>query len=381
MESQCNANNTVVLTYESQFDHLYTTPNRLFVTVCIPLISTFGIINNLAFLIVLYRVKTMRTATNFYLGNLAFSDTAFLIVMLTKYTWTYLWMAPVEHLAAKSTFGCSAPYVVIYTFLYSSVFLLTAVTTERYFAICYPLRHRALSRKTRATGLVAISWLLSIAFALFEANPANLKTTCLEFPDDSIIVAKTGRNIVVVIDCIVRCEWCWNATYFVDTAQFFAAFFVNFIMYLGIVRALNQRDVYASSANARGSVVEKLSSVRSADIRASIMKSRNTVARMLAINSVVFFVCLFPFKVTNLHFISLLLEGPPLMSNATLTTLSWLGRVSALVNASSNPLIYGVTNPRYRVAFCETFACRRVLAKDVSNASIAYGSTENTSKL
>ena len=85
-QDECNGNNTIILNRDTEAEYLYNTKNTLFVTVGMPLAAAFGIINNLAFLFVLYRVKRMRTTTNFYLGNLAVSDAGFMIKSCTRHT-------------------------------------------------------------------------------------------------------------------------------------------------------------------------------------------------------------------------------------------------------------------------------------------------------
>ena len=55
-------------------DWFYTTGQKFLILILSPLVSSFGVIGNTAFLIVLVHVQDMHTVTNFYLGNLAISD-------------------------------------------------------------------------------------------------------------------------------------------------------------------------------------------------------------------------------------------------------------------------------------------------------------------
>ena len=72
-----------MLTTENESEYLYINKNKVFDTIEMPLVATSGIIYNLAFLFVLYRVKRMRTMMNFYLANLAFSDMGLRITTCT----------------------------------------------------------------------------------------------------------------------------------------------------------------------------------------------------------------------------------------------------------------------------------------------------------
>ena len=63
---------------------------KILITVLFPIIFTFGIIGNVAFLTVVALVKEMRTLTNFYLANLAVADLLYTILqLLAPYTITY----------------------------------------------------------------------------------------------------------------------------------------------------------------------------------------------------------------------------------------------------------------------------------------------------
>ena len=55
----------------------------------LPVIVTTGLVGNLALFVVVYRIKTMRNITNFYLCNLAVSDAALLIASTMQSLTTY----------------------------------------------------------------------------------------------------------------------------------------------------------------------------------------------------------------------------------------------------------------------------------------------------
>ena len=371
MEDQCNRNNTIELTTENESEYLYSTSNKLFLTVGMPLISTFGILNQLAFLFVLYRVKRMRTTMNFYLGNLAFSDMGYLITACTYDLWAYFVMEPVEFRRTSSSgFGCSAPLFVIFALYRSSVFLVTIVTAERYFAICHPMTHRRINTRGRAVKLILISWTLSFTLALFALNSASIETTCMQFPKDSHQPQVAGQLLVFQV-CIFRCNWCWNAAVFIDMIQFILALFVSLVMHLMIVKNLSKRgeDLGRSSDNTD----------KDTSTQVSMLQARNAVARMLTVNSLVFFVCFLPYQIFNIHQIVLLIGGTSLISNESLWTLFLVGTNLTFINASVNPFIYGVTNSRYRIAYFEAFKCRSHATKNAQMNSLSHISgTVNT---
>ena len=86
-------------------------------------------------------------------------------------------------------------------------------------------------------------------------------------------------------------------------------------------------------------------------------KIRNQVARMLITNNVVFFLLHGPYHVMNVIDISEEHLGYDLINSYASDVMFWVGRVAAVANSAVNPIIYNVTNPRYRQAFTKCFWC------------------------
>ena len=154
--------------------------------------------------------------------------------------------------------------------------------------------------------------------------------------------------------------------------QFILALFVGLFMHLMIVKTLNKRGVglRGSSDNAEMDTAA----------RVSMLQARNDVARMLTVNSLVFFVCFFPFQIWTMNNIVVwIIGGSSSMSNESVWTLYRVSTILTFINASINPFIYGVTNSRYRTAYYEAFVCRRHATKDATIHSLSHIShTVNT---
>lgn len=88
---------------------------------------------------------------------------------------------------------------------------------------------------------------------------------------------------------------------------------------------------------------------------------------MLIINAVVFFLCLVPFEVYRINYFSFLLRGVGFMSGPTATMLIEIGRVSSLLNATINPVIYNMTSSQYRVASKKAFLSLGCMSNDANN--------------
>lgn len=95
----------------------------------------------------------MRTVTNLYLLNLAFSDLA-ITVLNTGFSGTYNlyynWVFSETHCVFNNVMGITP--------ICASVFTMMVMSVERYFAIVHPLKRRP--RKRRIRTIIALIWIL-----------------------------------------------------------------------------------------------------------------------------------------------------------------------------------------------------------------------------
>ena len=93
----------------------YTKAHIAIITILFPLIFALGLIANLTFLLVLVKVKEMRTIVNFYLANLAIADLLFVTQTPLKYLIEYLLYPEVNAMSMyKSSVGCILGGAFIY---------------------------------------------------------------------------------------------------------------------------------------------------------------------------------------------------------------------------------------------------------------------------
>ena len=321
------------ITTEQAAEYQYSTISWSIILIFIPLVTAFGVSCNSAFIFVVHRVKAMRTTTNIFLINLAIADSLLLIVACIKSVRGYF-NSPIYDFPSLFTgFECAVHGLLIYLCYYTSLWTVTLVSIERYLAVCHPLWHRLVNSKRRAIRLAVFSWFVSLLFASIQLPGTSTKTTCI------VPYSVITHRISV---CVYNCEWCQKTVFGTDLIQFIIALFLNIVLYSLIVRKLTKSTFIGVSELHISTSVRKRT------------ETRNSVAKMLIVNGIVFFVCLTPFSIINLNSLGWIklnvkLENP----------FIWIGRVMFLLNSALNPLIYNAANSRYRLAFKQAFHFKR----------------------
>ncbi|XP_004714140.3 motilin receptor [Echinops telfairi] len=129
--------------------------------VCLSLFAV-GVSGNVVTVLLIGRYRDMRTTTNLYLGSMAVSD--LLILLGLPFDLYRLWRS------RPWVFGsllCRLSLYVGEGCTYATLLHLTALSVERYLAICRPLRARVLVTRRRVRALIAALW----AVALLSAGP------------------------------------------------------------------------------------------------------------------------------------------------------------------------------------------------------------------
>ena len=339
MMEYCDENMTSEV---AEFYYKYPTVSWSVTLIFVPLVSAFGIFNNFCFMFVVYRVKTMRNVTNIFLINLAVADCMLLIAACLQYIVSFANSPHYEFGSSAfwSGFGCMFPDFVIYLCYYTSLWTVTLVSTERYIAVCHPIWHRSLNGKQRAKRLVIGAWVVSLLFSSLLIPFWKTHIVCVISSDDGTIHHR-------VPECYRTCDWCYKALYSTDLMQFITTLIVNFILYALIISRLTK-----SSFTNVDELQKRKSQKRTID-------TRNSVARMLIINGVVFFVCLTPFSIYNIDYLVAVTSHTDLLDYDAAWALGWVARVMFLLNSAVNPIIYTAVNARYREAFKKSFHFQR----------------------
>ncbi|XP_022109066.1 growth hormone secretagogue receptor type 1-like [Acanthaster planci] len=332
--------NLTVLNKTNEFEArglLYDATSSGLITFALPVIGTIGCLINASFLFVVFRIRRMRTITNAYLCNLAVSDILFLLTATVASSLQFH-SSPVNFDKYRTGIaGCILFNFLIYTFFFASIALVTLVSLERYFAICSPLKQWLTSGKARTAKLLVITWVIAASMAAVNV-PAFivLMPVCVDWPDTEAFQGFPE----VVGDCKPIAPWFTQVSRVSRMIPFFVAMAGNVYMYSRITLTLKRRFIVnTDEAAASSQAINHVQSVR------------RQVSAMLIATGTAFFLCQVSTQVHVLLEMISSLTGVGYLSPQQRVVFLWINRMLLYANSTINPVVYNVTNQRYRSAF------------------------------
>ncbi|XP_033123333.1 growth hormone secretagogue receptor type 1-like isoform X2 [Anneissia japonica] len=303
----------------------FTTVDKIIITIFMPIVVTIGITGNVAIIIVFLRIKSMRTSMNIYLASLALADVMFLSNAPVT-IWKAFAAGDLIEDSSFSLFYCKLNTYLVDSSYHVSSLTILALTLERYFVVCWPLRFKTTNVRPIAIGATLCCWGVSLVWN-------SRKLVFLGFKDENVMhegevvdiktctyysTSHTGEDILHTIDAVL----------------FFLIAIVIFILYFLMI-----------------SMVQKMARTQRTLSRSFMVKHRaqNKILRMLILTVSVYILCLSPFQILNIWSI----HGK--LPHEVAVVYINISRCLVYINSSANPFIYNVFNVRYREAFVECF--------------------------
>ncbi|XP_043289583.1 growth hormone secretagogue receptor type 1-like isoform X3 [Venturia canescens] len=308
-------------------------------TVCIA-VMVLGIIGNLMVPLVVLRGKDMRNSTNIFLVNLSAADLCVLVicaptVLVEVNSGPQVWPLG-EHM-------CKAVPFVELTVAHASVLTILAISFERYYAICEPLRAGYVCTKARATFLCLLAWVAAalctspmIWVSQYSVVRVTMKKSNLN--DDGNI---ESRNIPV---CLMLANTSATTAFFLLLVLvfFIVPLLLLVVLYSVIVRHLILDHSRASSTSENYHA-----------------RARKQVILMLLTVVFSFFVCLAPFKTLTFYLVLAPPENVQAIDNDTLLNIVYFCRIMFYLNSAINPILYNLMSTKFRLGFLKICGLRK----------------------
>ncbi|XP_021259097.1 B1 bradykinin receptor [Numida meleagris] len=171
-QSENKSNSTVCPDLDNWWEIVY-----YLVPKCIDTICVIGMLGNLFILFVYSLYKGPLKIAEIYLGNLAAADLIFLICLpfwaeniRNKYNWPF------------GNFLCRSASASIRLNMYTSIYLLVAVSLDRYLTFVHTLTHRRIRSKATTKGICLLIWIFGILLSI----PIFMFRTVKHFPEWNI---------------------------------------------------------------------------------------------------------------------------------------------------------------------------------------------------
>lgn len=163
------------------------------------IIFVVGLVGNLLTCIVIYSDRTMHTATNFYLFNMAVSD---IIVSFGIFLEIYLFVVDSY---VFGNYACKIHFFFVIVLWNNSILVMTALAIERYIAIWHPLILKSASAWKRVMKVISLIWIIAIC----ETAPEMLTVELIRTPTFGVCytvpspLARIINGILAIVTFII----------------------------------------------------------------------------------------------------------------------------------------------------------------------------------
>ncbi|XP_029921484.1 prolactin releasing hormone receptor 2b [Myripristis murdjan] len=285
---------------------------------CYVLVVVVGVFGNYMLFYIICRARKMHNVTNFFIGNLAFSD-MLMCVTCVPFTLAYAFN---PHGWVFGRFMCYVVFLIQPVTVYVSVFTLTAIAVDRYYATVYPLKKRT-SVATCAIVLTGI-WLLSCGLVA----PAVAHTYHVEFKEEGFTI----------------CEEFWLGQEKERQAYAYSTLLVTYVLPLSAVCV----SYLCISVKLRNSVAPGHRTQDQADAQQA---RKRKIFRLVALLVAVFAVCWLPIHVFNvLRDIDI-----RLINKRHFLLIQLLCHLCAMSSSCCNPFLYAWLHDRFRTELKKMF--------------------------
>ncbi|PIK42906.1 putative growth hormone secretagogue receptor type 1-like [Apostichopus japonicus] len=213
------------------------------------------------------------------------------------------------------------------------------------------------SSNSRIVKIFILTWLFSFTvIALQLPQRFRNQVHCIIYPDDAFFddYPPTARLCTAVVP--------WYRTIFdvLKLVVFYTCLFISIYCYGKVILFLSKRAHVGNSKYGEQSPESRVKA-----------DAQTSATRMILVNGSVYFFCNAPIQLFLTLRLFVNLFGLQLQFNDdVLVPLFTTVQILAYINSAINPIIYSVTNARYRSAVLQTFGCVKANTTGKQNTSL-----------
>ncbi|XP_067618589.1 growth hormone secretagogue receptor type 1 isoform X2 [Eurosta solidaginis] len=265
----------------------------------------------------------MRNSTNIFLTNLSIAD--LLVLLICTPTVLVEVNTPPETWILGHEMCKAVPFIEL-TVAHASVLTILAISFERYYAICEPLKAGYVCTKARAILICILAWCIAAVFSSPIIWVAEYKF--VEYIDGSSVAA-----------CLTQAATNWTMGYFV---MIIIVFFILPLLILIVLYAIIAKNLISNHGPM----------LRIRPIKPELnLKARKQVVMMLGAVVVSFFLCLLPFRMLTIWIIFSSAQTFNKLGLERYYSLLYFCRIMFYLNSAINPILYNLMSTKFRKGF------------------------------
>ncbi|KAK3104925.1 hypothetical protein FSP39_013284 [Pinctada imbricata] len=284
-------------------------------------IFVVGIVGNILVIVVVSRVKPLRSRMTYLFLNLSVADLLILVVCLPSAA-VDLYAKEVWYFGA---FLCSFIPFLESTVALTSVLTILAVSYDRYRGICHPMVAENYWQSVKVAYIIIMTWLIAGTAGVPLLFMARFKSS--KFVD--------GTDIEV---CRIPVNETWKVVYIM-------AIFVVFFILTSFVLIFLIGKMCQSLLQNMSLLVDAVNT----EMKKKIY-NRKRVVIMLILVATLFFVCLLPQRIVSIWIIFADRRDLIQLGFEGYLNLLTFTRVAMFLNSSINPIIYNTLSAKFKIA-------------------------------
>ncbi|KAK6186501.1 hypothetical protein SNE40_008530 [Patella caerulea] len=293
-----------------------------------PILIILGTFGNLFSFIILRRRPMLKVSTYFYLASLAIADSLVLYIGLLR-----IWINELTGIDAMDLTNWLCKLTCVFGYFSSdfSVWLIIAVTVERFIVVCFPFKANGMCNVSRARKVIVLLIVIMFSINLHFLFTVELVTTPVD--GKNIVNCEAAAPFPVLVDQ----AWPWVDAIIYSFVPFVTITVLNILIIRQVLKAHGSRERLQNFGDRR--VLET---------RRQMSEVTSKLTAMLLTVSFTFLLTTLPMNITLIVTYFWNKEDRELENTAKFHLVKTITELLMYVNHSMNFFLYCATGRKFR---------------------------------